>query len=204
DTQQRLDQFSRGCVVGAIITSLAGILGYFHIIPGGDDLLTLYGRARGFFKDPNVLGAFLILPALITLQCVLLDRFAKASRSALVFGVLSVAILLSFSRAAWGQLAISSAFVVAMTLVTSRSQTERTKIVLIACLAAIAAAVLLSALLSFESIGDLFKERASFDQSYDEGRFGRFGRHVLGFEMALDYPMGIGPLQFGRFFPEDT
>src|SRR5437762_4225766 len=58
-TQQRLDQFGRGCVAGAIITSVAGILGYFHLVPGGDDLLTLYGRSRGFFKDPYVLGAFL-------------------------------------------------------------------------------------------------------------------------------------------------
>ena len=52
------------------------------------------------------------------------------------------------------------------------------------------------------SIGGLFKERASFDQSYDEGRFGRFGRHILGFELALDLPFGIGPLQFGKIFPE--
>ncbi len=59
-------------------------------------------------------------------------------------------------------------------------------------------------LLSFDSIDNLFKERASFNQSYDTGRFGRFGRHALGFQMALDLPLGIGPLQFTRFFPEDT
>ena len=59
-------------------------------------------------------------------------------------------------------------------------------------------------LLSFDSIGEMFKQRASFDQSYDEGRFGRFGRHILGAQMALDLPFGIGPLQFNRYFPEDT
>ena len=59
-------------------------------------------------------------------------------------------------------------------------------------------------LLSFDSIADMFKQRASFDQSYDEGRFGRFGRHILGAEMALDLPFGIGPLQFHNYFPEDT
>ena len=59
-------------------------------------------------------------------------------------------------------------------------------------------------LLSFDSIAQMFKQRASFDQSYDEGRFGRFGRHILGAEMALDLPFGIGPLQFNRYFPEDT
>ena len=38
----------------------------------------------------------------------------------------------------------------------------------------------------------------------DEGRFGRFGRHILGAQMALDLPFGIGPLQFHNYFPEDT
>jgi hypothetical protein len=58
--------------------------------------------------------------------------------------------------------------------------------------------------LSFDQIADMFKQRASFDQSYDEGRFGRFGRHILGADMALDLPFGIGPLQFHNYFPEDT
>ncbi|MGG6495964.1 UNVERIFIED_CONTAM: O-antigen ligase domain-containing protein, partial [Bacteroidetes bacterium 56_B9] len=52
--------------------------------------------------------------------------------------------------------------------------------------------------------GNLFKERAALEQSYDAGRFGRFGRYVLGFDMALDLPFGIGPLQFNKYFPEDT
>jgi hypothetical protein len=50
----------------------------------------------------------------------------------------------------------------------------------------------------------MFKQRASFEQSYDAGRFGRFGRYILGADMALDLPLGIGPLQFNRYFPEDT
>ncbi len=204
DTADRLDQLSRGLVFGAVITSLAGILGYFHVIPGGYDLLTLYGRAKGLFKDPNVLGAFLILPALLALQSILLDRFGKAARGTLVFGIIALAILLSFSRAAWGQLLATSAFVVALSFLTSRTHGGRAKIVLIAVIAALAAVLLLFALLSFDSISELFKERASFDQSYDEGRFGRFGRHILGFELALDQPFGIGPLQFGKIFPEDT
>src|SRR5580704_12890809 len=64
DTAARLDMLRRGLIVGGMIAALAGIAGYFNLIPGGHDLLTLYERARGTFKDPNVLGAFLILPAL--------------------------------------------------------------------------------------------------------------------------------------------
>ena len=80
DTEARLDMLRRGLIVGALIAALAGIAGYFNLVPGGRDLLTLYDRARGTFKDPNVLGAFLILPALFALQSVVSD--ASANRSA--------------------------------------------------------------------------------------------------------------------------
>src|SRR6266702_13865 len=73
DTAARLDMLRRGLVVGAMIASLSAIAGYFNLVPGGHDLLKLYERARGTFKDPNVLGAFLILPALFCLQSVVSD-----------------------------------------------------------------------------------------------------------------------------------
>jgi hypothetical protein len=204
DTAARLDMLRRGLVVGAMIAALAGIAGYFNLVPGGRDLLTLYDRARGTFKDPNVYGAFLILPALFALQSVVSDKFGKALRNAIAFGVISLAILLAFSRAAWGGLILTAAFMLAMMVLTSRSQSQRSRIIVITLVAAVLAAALVAVLLSFDSISDMFKQRASFDQSYDEGRFGRFGRHILGAEMALGLPFGIGPLQFNRFFPEDT
>jgi hypothetical protein len=70
--------------------------------------------------------------------------------------------------------------------------------------AVIVVVMLIAVLLSFDTISEMFKQRASFDQSYDEGRFGRFGRHILGAQMALELPFGIGPLQFHNYFPEDT
>lgn len=204
DTGARLDMLRRGLIVGALIASLAGIAGYFNLVPGGRDLLTLYDRARGTFKDPNVLGAFLIMPALFALQSVVSNRFGKALRSAVAFAVISLAVLLSFSRAAWGQLIVTAGFMLVMMVLTSRSQAQRSRIIVMALVAAVVAAALVAVLLSLDSVAELFKQRASFDQSYDTGRFGRFGRHVLGAEMALGLPIGIGPLQFHRFFPEDT
>jgi hypothetical protein len=117
---------------------------------------------------------------------------------------MALAILLAFSRAAWGGLVLTSAFMLGMMVLTSRSKAQRWRIVVTACLATIVAMLLVAVLLSFDSISEMFQQRASFDQSYDEGRFGRFGRHILGAQMALDLPLGIGPLQFHRFFPEDT
>lgn len=204
DTEARLDLMRRGLIVGAIVASVAGVAGYFHLVPGEHDVLTLYGRARGTFKDPNVLSAFLILPALFVLQSVVSDRFGKAARSAIALGIISLALLLAFSRAAWGQFVLTSAVMLVLMFLTSPSRKQRSRLVVTAVIAAAAIALLLAILLSLDSVESLFKERASFDQSYDEGRFGRFGRHILGFQMALDLPLGIGPLQFTRFFPEDT
>lgn len=204
DTAARLDMLRRGLIVGGLIAATSALAGYFNLVPGGHDLLTLYERARGTFKDPNVLGAFLILPALFALQSVVSDDFRKSFRSAIALGIMALAILLAFSRAAWGGLAVTSAFMLALMILTSRSRTQRSRIVVISVVAVIVAVMLIAVLLSFDQIGEMFRQRASFDQSYDEGRFGRFGRHLLGADMALDLPFGIGPLQFHNYFPEDT
>jgi hypothetical protein len=204
DTEARLNMLRRGLVVGAMIAALAALGGYFNLVPGGHDLLTLYERARGTFKDPNVLGAFLILPALFCLQSVVSDKLGKSFRNTITFGIMSLAILLAFSRAAWGGLILTSGFMLALMVLTSRSQAQRSRIIVMALVAVILAVALVAVLLSFDSIAEMFKQRASFDQSYDEGRFGRFGRHILGADMALDLPFGIGPLQFHNYFPEDT
>jgi hypothetical protein len=204
DTAVRLDMLRRGLIAGALIAASSAIAGYFNLVPGGHDLLTLYERARGTFKDPNVLGAFLILPALFLLQSVVSDHPGKSFRSAIALGIMTLAVLLAFSRAAWGGLVVTSAFMLALMVLTSQSRAQRSRIIVMSVVAIIVVALLLAVLLSFDSVSEMFKQRASFDQSYDEGRFGRFGRHVLGAQMALDLPFGIGPLQFHNYFPEDT
>ena len=205
DTAERLEFLRRGLIVGALIASLAGIAGYFHLVPSrGYDLFTLYSRARGTFKDPNVLGAYLILPALFLLQSVVTQTFRKSFWSAVALAIVSLAVLLAFSRASWGMLVGCSAFMLLLMYMTAQTRAQRSRIVVMANAAAAFAVLIVLVLLSFDSIAQLFKERASLTQSYDSGRFGRFGRHALGFQMALDLPMGIGPLQFNKFFPEDT
>ncbi len=150
DTAARLDLLRRGLIVGAMIAATAGIAGYFNLVPGGHDLLTLYGRASGTFKDPNVFSAFLILPALFALQSVVSDKLGKSFRNAIAFAVMSLAILLAFSRAAWGGLIMTSGFMLALMVLTSRSQSQRSRIIVMALVAVILAAALVAVLLSFE------------------------------------------------------
>ncbi len=202
DTAARLHYLRSGLIAGAVIASLAGIAGYLRLTPG--ELFTLYGRAAGTFKDPNVFGAFLVLPALFCLQSVVSDGFGRSLRSTILLGIITLALLLAFSRAAWGLLALTAAFMLLLMMLTSQTNRQRSRIVIMAIAAVVAVALVLVILLQFDFIRDMFQQRASFDQKYDEGRFGRFGRHLLGAQMALDLPFGIGPLQFNKFFPEDT
>jgi hypothetical protein len=203
NTAERLSLLMRGTVAAAAASSVIAILSYFRLLGPISDLFLMYGRAHAAFNDPNVLGAFLILPAMLALQRVLNGRFADAARAALLLGLIAIAVLLTFSRAAWGQFALTTALVMFFTFVTSRSPNERMRIVLIAIVGLVVMALALTALLSTERVADLFKERASLDQSYDVGPLGRFGRYILGAELALDRPFGIGPLQFHKSFIED-
>ncbi len=201
NTQRRLDILLRGYLAAALVASLVAAAAYFRLFGGASDIFLLYGRARGTFNDPNVLGAFLVLPGLLVFQRLLAGRMVV--RSSLMLLILMVGLFLTFSRGAWGQFAFAGTVLMAVTFVTSRSVKERFRIVLVAVGGMLAIAVLLTALLSIGQISELFSERASFEQSYDIGRYGRFGRYLLGAQVALEHPLGIGPLQFYRFFTED-
>ena len=203
NTAERLSLLMRGTIAAAAVSSVIAILSYFRLLGPISDLFLMYGRAHAAFNDPNVLGAFLILPAMLALQRVLNGRFGDAARASLLLGLIAIAVLLTFSRAAWGQLALTTALLLFLTFVTSRSPNERMRIVLITIAGIVVMALVFMALLSTERVADLFKERASLDQSYDVGPLGRFGRYILGAELALDRPFGIGPLQFHKSFVED-
>jgi hypothetical protein len=201
NTQRRIELLMRGYLAAAIVASLVAAAAYFRLFGGASDMFMLYGRARGTFNDPNVLGAFLVLPALLVFQRMMAGCLVV--RSALMLLILLMALFLTFSRGAWAQIAFAGTILMAVTFVTSRSGNERFRIIVIAAGGILAIAVMVTALLSIERVSELFSERAAIEQSYDVGRYGRFGRYLLGAELALEHPLGIGPLQFYRFFTED-
>ena len=204
NTEARLNALVRGCVIGGVIASLAAIIGYSRVISSLNELLLLYDRSRGTFKDPNVLGAFLVFPTLLALQPIISGKFRDAMKGVVLLGLFVPAILLSFSRAAWGQVVYCSLVVLALTFVTTRSSSHRLRLVLLSVTGVVVLAGFIGALLSIDAVADLFKQRANFVQSYDLGEQGRFARYARGAVMALDQPIGIGPLQFNKYFTEDT
>jgi hypothetical protein len=64
----RLVTLRAAYIATAVLTTLAGLSGYFRLFPGAFDLFVQNGRAMGTFKDPNVFGPFLIWPALVIME----------------------------------------------------------------------------------------------------------------------------------------
>ncbi len=202
DGERRLRALLAGYLACAVILSIIAILAYAHVIPGAEKFLYL-GRAQATFKDPNVFGPFLILPAMLVISRIIAQPGRALVRNGAMLLLISTAILLTFSRGAWGHFVASSAVLIFLSIVTAATNAERVRIVTLALAGALVLALGLIALLSIGQIGDFFEQRASLVQGYDAGELGRFGRHILGFLLIFDYPFGIGPLQFTKYFPED-
>lgn len=188
---------------GAIGGGLA-IVGYFHLAPGADSLL-IFGRAKATFKDPNVYAPYLVFPALVLIQR-LYDAYdmRRVLYALIPLGLIMSGIFLSFSRGSWGHLIASAGIMTALTILAAPTPSRRARIVLICGAAMLGAALLIAVLLSLPSVSSLFAERASLEQNYDVGKYGRFGRHIAGAHLALVEPMGIGIFQFARIFGADV
>ena len=188
-----------GYVVAGFIAACFGIAGYFDVA-GLGEYLTLYGRAAGTFKDPNVFGPFLVPPMVWLTQDVLLKRGSGFWRGVAPFIVMFLGLLLSFSRGAWGVWAASTVLMVAMTFMTTTSAAARQRIASVSALGLVAIVILLVIALSIPDIRNVFEIRASLNQDYDLGEVGRFGAQARSIPMLLDAPFGFGPLQFRNLF----
>jgi hypothetical protein len=197
DCVRRAEILRRAYILAGVCAALAGIVGYF----GSIDLLTLYGRARGTFKDPNVYGPFLILPMLFLLQSFLARGLRVIPLAA--FLIMAAGLFLSFSRAAWAHMVFSAAMMIALLFVTSPSGWFRARLVAFSVMASLAVTGLLIGLLAMDNVGRVFKERASLNQYYDVGERGRFGNQKHSINELLERPNGFGPLQFRNHYSND-
>jgi hypothetical protein len=191
-----------GWTAGAVITGMAGIIGYFGALPGSE-IFTLYGRAKGMFEDPNVLAPYLILPTLWCLHTILTGRARRIAMTIPALLVLLLAQFLSFSRAGWGLIVLCSALLAAGLYLGNASGRFRLRIVLMTVFAFATAAAIIVVALQFDAVQGLFSERARLLQDYDAARMGRFERHWIGFMAATEKPFGTGPYQFALTYGED-
>jgi len=190
-------------LVSALVTATLGVLGYFNAFPGAE-MFTRYERAAGAFEDPNVFGPFLTLPGIYLLYRFLTSSPARMPLYALPLLVVVAGIFLSFSRGAWGLFATSSVLLVAALFIQSNSGLFRLRIAMMTIFALALLVIGIVIALQIPAVAELFSTRAQLVQEYDGARLGRFARYVIGFQLAMEKPFGIGPLLFGQIYGEDT
>lgn len=194
----RLLILRRAYILAALIATAAGYIGFFHLLPGSDIFLIDAGRVSATFKDPNVYGPFLIFP-LILLMISIMTRGISLS-GVVIVPVLLGGLLLSFSRGAWIHFAVSATVCIAILLASAPDPRTRSRIIGLSVVTAIAVTLFVIALLSIDSVHDLFVERAKAIQPYDIGPGGRFFDQKLALDIILDNPDGLGPFGFFRAF----
>lgn len=205
DSARRAELCMRGFMVSCVLAATLGIIGWFDI--GGTAVLfSPENRAMGPFKDPNVLGSYLVAGHIYLLQRLLLGTangwFAKLTTIATML-LLLFAVFLSFSRGAWAVAVLSSLLLSAVTFFTADNAKARARLIVIFSVVAGLAVVALLVALSVEQVRDMFLQRASFEHSYDLGETGRFGNQLRSIPLLLDRPFGMGPLRFRTFFGLD-
>jgi hypothetical protein len=184
-------------VVAAAIVLLISVPALAGVLPGDDFLL--YGpRLKGWFKDPNVFGPWLVLPALLCLAGGR-DLFPKPVPTAarLVIAILLVlGILLTGSRGALLNLMVA---VAALTLFHTRLSPDFGSIfggaLALGAGGIVAGALALGAI---EGLGftSFVSERWFSEHAYDQERF---LAQRLALAEAGGNPLGIGPGQSETF-----
>ncbi len=202
DPYRNFERIMNGWSVAACYAALSGILGYFHLAGPASEFLTIHERARGTFEDPNVLGPFLIAPLLYAISKLLRGSAKSYLWAVPMIPLLSLGLLLAFSRGAWGHAILSGIIFGYFLFISAQNIHERFKLISFGFMGIVMIGMLGIWTISFNSVGDLFERRAAVTQNYDSGPGGRFARHILALDLILDNPAGLGSQGFEDVFPE--
>lgn len=189
-----------GYAFAAVLAAGAGVVGYFSLAPGAAELFTLYERARGTFKDPNVLGPFLIPILLYAVHRLVAGGIRQTLLWAGVFVLVLFGLLLTFSRGAWFNALLALTAYAYLALIMAPSNRWRLKLILMSVFGLGAAAAVIAASLQISAIAELLGSRASLSLEYDVGPEGRFGGQRRAFDILLQHPLGIGALEFSHLY----
>lgn len=199
DSLPRMARVARGYLAAAIFSAVLGIVALTtHIGPG---LLTSsndLSRAQALFKDPNVFGPFLIPMALIMTEELLSPRLFHMRRSfkAAILFLLSIGTVVSYSRAAWISYALGLLLMVVV--YAFRRGAGRKAFGLLMLVVCIVAGL---TIITAATGSTHFLESRTHLQSYDQGRF---ATQHSGLDLALEYPIGVGPGQFDVIEPRSS
>lgn len=199
NTSERFDLcmsgYAASCILAAVIAvgSWAGLL-------GSAATMTLDGRAMAPFKDPNVLGSYMVPGILFFVQRLLLGRTRFLLVTLVGLGLSGAALFTSFSRGSWAAAVVSIFLMVVMSMITADSRKMRLRIGLSALAVVMIVIAGVALALTDDSVREFFFKRAAATQDYDEGPTGRFGNQLRSLPMLIELPNGMGPLRFRLTF----
>jgi O-Antigen ligase len=191
-----------GWIIAGVIAAAMGLAGYFNVA-GTGETLSLYGRAVGGFKDPNVFSTFLVAPAVFLVHGFLIGKQRWPLVSAVSLLLILAALFLAFSRGAWVSVVFASLMATFFTFALTGEKQMRVRIVILTVLGIMAAVAALALLLSIEQVRTLFLDRFTLVKDYDGGETGRFGTQLNSIPILLERPLGFGPTFFRRIFLND-
>lgn len=169
----------------AVLGGVVAVAAYFRVVPGAE-LMLPKGRVMGLFKDANVFGAFMVPVAVLAVAR--LPGSRAPLRWAAVMLLASVAVLLSYSRGAWINLATSLCAYAGLRVLSGRVRpTLGTVLGGLVAMGAIAAVLVV--VIDQPAVRDMLELRAS-TQGYDDDRF---GNQADALALAWQHPLGLGP-----------
>jgi O-antigen ligase len=190
-----LSAYAASCVLAAAVA----VTTWLAAFDGTGDWVK-DGRAMAPFKDPNVLGSYMVTGVLYLVQRLLLGRTRLWWLALPSLALMLAALFLSFSRGSWGAMVVSTVLIVAFLIKTADTRRMRLRIALGAAGVVFAVFIGIMGALTQPTIRAFFFKRAEVEQSYDEGPNGRFGNQERSIPMLLALPNGMGPLRFRLTF----
>ena len=151
DTVRHMAVIKSGWVFGAAIGATLGILGALDV-GGAGKLFSLYGRAMGGFKDPNVFATYLLLPAVMLVQGFLIGTQRYKPIALLALLVILAGLFLAFSRGAWISFVASCFLMTLLTFALSPSLQLKGRVIVISIIGLLVVAGLLAILLSMPGL----------------------------------------------------
>ncbi|WP_233186280.1 O-antigen ligase [Thermotoga sp. KOL6] len=196
-----LSSLMKAWAVAGAVNIMAGLFAY---VTGrttllGTEIIRFGIRLKGFFKDPNVLGPFLIPAGIYYLYMFFKER-EKSIQHLLLFIFFSGGVILTFSRAAWLNLFFSMLFLIFGLIGEPRSRGK---------IAGFFVIVLILLMIFFQvstqinilgvNLYDFFINRTGL-KSYDTGRFSAQKEFVdIMNYSVLSLFFGVGPGNYENF-----
>jgi len=191
DPRKLLDWLWAGYLVAAVIAVIWATGEYAGVVsaPAGENS----PRARGGFKDPNVYGPFLIPAVLYVLNRLTTGSVRRVPLYGLLLILFSVGVLLSFSRGAWLNLALSVGIFGILSALNADSARTRLRWLLGGLVSILLIALTINLAVHIDAVNERFTQRAVLTQAYDLKEGGRFDTQRKAIIRIGSDPIGVGP-----------